>query len=404
MRGEASYVAVGSGTPASCSGPMAPLLQPGARHGRDRLHLLAADFLPATVSGRLARAGRPFPQWKRLPRPPHKPSGTGAAAMDASRTGDPSQASELEAAAWFFENSLDVFLVIRDGVICRVNPAWTALTGWTAGRLAASRPTEFVHPDDWAAVRDAVGALRPAANTATQTACSPNPATGCGSRARTRRAADGSALVALKDVTEERTRQAEAAGVARSGELLRDEAGLILWRFDPEHRIYDTGADLSRPIGAKGAISTQPADAVAAIVHPDDAAAMGRAFVRTSRTGEPGADIATSAADGWARCRVAWRGIRRRMNGWQMIGVTPGRHRTRRRARRGAGRPTGGAGGERSRTPQFLANMSHEIRTPDERRAGRAAPPEDRAAVRRRPRPARRGAGLRRHAGPLSTT
>ena len=157
--------------------------------------------------------------------------------MDASRTGDPSQASELEAAAWFFENSLDVFLVIRDGAVCRVNPAWTVLTGWTAGETCGQPVDKFVHPDDWAAVRDVVGALQAGGEHRNSNRMLTKSGDWRWIASRTRRAADGSALVALKDVTEERTRQAEAAGVARSGELLRDEAGLILWRFDPEQRI-----------------------------------------------------------------------------------------------------------------------------------------------------------------------
>ncbi len=285
--------------------------------------------------------------------------------MDASGTGDPSQASELEAAAWFFENSLDVFLVIRDRVIRRVNRAWTELTGWTPEETCGQPADRFVHPDDWAAVRDAVGALRAGGEHRNANRMLTKSGDWLWIESRTRRAADGSALVALKDVTEERARQAEAAGVARSGELLRDEAGLILWRFDPEHRIYDTSADLSRPIGAKGATSTEPMGAVTAIVHPDDAEAMRRAFLRSVRSGQPGsAEYRHQRGAGWARCRVAWRGIRRtESNGWQMIGVTQDVTELA-DARDAALSGQRAAQAANEAKSQFLANMSHEIRTP----------------------------------------
>ena len=48
------------------------------------------------------------------------------------RDAEPQHHSEFEAAAWFFENALDVFVVVKDGAIERCNPAWSTLTGWSA--------------------------------------------------------------------------------------------------------------------------------------------------------------------------------------------------------------------------------------------------------------------------------
>jgi PAS domain S-box-containing protein len=45
--------------------------------------------------------------------------------------------------------STDLMLVARlNGAIVAVNPAWTALLGWTEGELRGARFMEFVHPDD----------------------------------------------------------------------------------------------------------------------------------------------------------------------------------------------------------------------------------------------------------------
>ena len=286
--------------------------------------------------------------------------------MGASQSGDPGQASEIEASAWFFENSLDCFLVVENGLITRVNPAWIALTGWSPEETYGRSPQDLIHPDDWPAVRSAADALSPDSFYQIEHRMRAKSGDWLWVSARTKRAADGKGLVVLQDITEERSRKAEAEDVIRSGELLRDAAGLVLWRFDPERRIYDMDADLTRPIGASDRAPQESTTAVAAVIHPDDAVAMSKAFRRSVATGEPGSnEYRHQRADGgWARCRVAWRGIRRTPSGpWQMIGVT--QDITELADARDAaltGQQAAVAAAEAK--AQFLANMSHEIRTP----------------------------------------
>src|SRR5580693_8559708 len=83
----------------------------------------------------------------------------GLRSMGASHTGEPERSGDLEAAAWVFENSLDIFLVVKDGCVSRTNPAWTRLTGWTAAETQGRPPSDFVHADDWPAVQSAAAAL-----------------------------------------------------------------------------------------------------------------------------------------------------------------------------------------------------------------------------------------------------
>ena len=286
--------------------------------------------------------------------------------MGASHTGEPGQLGDLEAAAWVFDNSADVFLVVEAGCVTRTNPAWTRLTGWTALETRGRPPTDFIHPDDWPAVQDASAALGAGGDYQLDHRLLTKAGDWIWVCVRTKRAADGTGLVVLQDITEARARQAESEDVKRSGELLRDAVGLTLWRFDPERRLYDMDADLSRPIGASDSPLVEAATAVAAIIHPEDSERVSKAFRRSVARGEPGgAEYRHQLPDGrWARCRVAWRGIRPTASGaWQMIGVTQDVTELA-DARDAALREQRAAQAAAAAKAEFLANMSHEIRTP----------------------------------------
>jgi PAS domain S-box-containing protein len=273
---------------------------------------------------------------------------------------------DLEAAAWVFDNSVDIFLVVETGLISRTNPAWTRLTGWTAAETQGRSPSDFIHPDDWPMVQSAAGALDPGGEYKLDHRLLTKSGDWLWVCVRTKRAADGTGLVVLQDITEARARQVESEDVKRSGELLRDAIGLTMWRFDPERRLYDMDADLSRPFGASDSPLVEPANAVAAIIHPDDSARVSKAFRRAVASGEPGgAEYRHQLPDGrWARCRVAWRGIRPTASGpWQMIGVTQDVTELA-DARDAALREQQAAQAAAEAKAEFLANMSHEIRTP----------------------------------------
>ncbi|HEY5007732.1 MAG TPA: ATP-binding protein [Caulobacteraceae bacterium] len=286
--------------------------------------------------------------------------------MGASHTGEPEHSGDLEAAAWVFENSVDVFLVIEDGCVARANPAWTGLTGWTAAETEGRPPSDFIHADDWPAVQSAARTLAPGQEYHVDHRLLTKTRGPVWVAACTKRAAGGAGLVVLRDITEQRGQAADREDVKRTGELLHEAIGLTLWRYDPERRIYDMDSDISRPIGASGGLSVETAAGVTAIIHPDDVTRVTEAFLASIATGETGgSEYRQKNDDGrWARCRVAWRGIRPTAAGpWQMIGVTQDVTELA-DARDEALREKQAAQSAADAKAEFLANMSHEIRTP----------------------------------------
>ncbi len=130
--------------------------------------------------------------------------------MGASHTGEPGHLGDLEAAAWVFENSLDVFLVVKAGCVTSTNPAWTRLTGWTAAETQGRPPSDFIHAEDWPAVQDAAGALAPAQEYHIDHRLLTKTGDWVWVSARARRGADGAALVVLRDITEQRAGRQKA--------------------------------------------------------------------------------------------------------------------------------------------------------------------------------------------------
>ncbi|HWW24792.1 MAG TPA: PAS domain S-box protein, partial [Caulobacter sp.] len=71
-------------------------------------------------------------------------------------------ASDLKQAAadWFFESSLDMFVVLENDAILRVNPAWTRLTGWPPEETLGRPIRDFFHLHDTDVLRGAGDTLR----------------------------------------------------------------------------------------------------------------------------------------------------------------------------------------------------------------------------------------------------
>ena len=66
---------------------------------------------------------------------------------------------DIEAARWFFQNSVDIFVLIRGGAISRINPAWTKLSGWSVAETVGRPIEDFIHPGDEQIVRDLITTL-----------------------------------------------------------------------------------------------------------------------------------------------------------------------------------------------------------------------------------------------------
>lgn len=267
---------------------------------------------------------------------------------------------DIEAARWFFQNSVDVFALLRGGQIARINPAWPELTGWSVEETIGRRIEDFVHPADSNVVLDIVSALRAHGHARGEHRILHRDGHAIWVRARAKKAASDATVIVLEDVTDEHVRRLDSADAVHTNELLREAAGVFIWRFDPDTGLYDIDPDLSRP-GSVGTSGNRQitADEMTAEIHPEDQEMVGKAFFRSLATGEPQVIEYrhTRGGGGWASVRAAWRGLRKVESGaWQVLGLTQDVSEV------AEARDAALAAAEAK--SQFLANMSHEIRTP----------------------------------------
>jgi len=267
---------------------------------------------------------------------------------------------EAEAAQWFFASSDDIFVVLRDSVVDRVNPTWTKLTGWTEAEVTGQHFTDFVHPDEQHLIDEIVRSLLERGHALCEHRLRLKTGRWLWVRARSKLGEDGVALVVLQDITESRRLAEQAARAMRTNDLLREEAGIYVWRFDPAANRYVVDDDLAKT-GAPGTSGRRilTADEMTAEIHPDDQGRVSENFIRTILTGEPRVVEYRHfrAEGGWARLRAAWRGAHQQENGhWEVVGITQDVTQL------AEARDAALAAAEVK--AQFLANMSHEIRTP----------------------------------------
>ena len=200
---------------------------------------------------------------------------------------------EAEAARWFFQNSDDLFIVMRRGVVAWVNPASTALTGWRAADIIGRPLTDFAHPDEAELVRKSIRALQTRGKSSAEHRVRAKSGEWLWFRSRSTRPNEGAALIVSQHITEERKRNETRETANRANQLLRTAAGVFAWKFNPDTGIYTVDPDLSRPPvegtpavkHEDGSRTLSTADMVSQI-HPDDRMPMLTAFGRTVETGE----------------------------------------------------------------------------------------------------------------------
>jgi PAS domain S-box-containing protein len=267
---------------------------------------------------------------------------------------------DAEAAQWFFASSDDIFVVLRDSVVDRVNPTWTKLTGWTEEEVLGRHFTDFIHPDERHLMEEIVRALLERGEALFEHRIMIKSGRWLWVRAKSKLGQDGVALVVLQDISEARRMAEQRARAMRTNDLLREEAGIYVWRFDPATNRYVVDDDLAKP-GARGTSGrrTLTSEEMTAEIHPDDQGRVAENFVRTILTGEPRVVEYRHfrAEGGWARLRAAWRGAHQQAGGhWEVVGIT--QDITQLAEARDAALEAAEV------KAQFLANMSHEIRTP----------------------------------------
>jgi PAS domain S-box-containing protein len=273
----------------------------------------------------------------------------------------------LKAVAWFFENSLDVFLAIEKDILRRTNGTWTSLTGWTAEEAQGLSFWSLVHPDDVAAARAAMDGLVEIGDRAEHDHRLAKKDGGwLWVRHHAVRGGDGWLLAILRDITAERERERRRDESRRTGALLRDSAGVTTWRYNPDTDEYDSDPDMSDAAVDSTMPRSSSGRSVRPAIHREDAPVLHIAWTRSLTTGE--ANVMSfrerTITGGWRHVRSAWQGVRRLASGrWEVLGISQDVTALV-EARDAAVRGEQAALAAVEAKALFLANISHEIRTP----------------------------------------
>jgi PAS domain S-box-containing protein len=271
---------------------------------------------------------------------------------------------EQAAADWFFESSLDMFVVLENDAIVRVNPAWTQLAGWSPEETLGRPIRDFFHLHDTDTIRGIGETLRAQGEARSEHRLARKGGGWLWVRSQTKMLPETfgreALLIVFQDFSEDRARRIERQQSERANELLRNAAGVYVWRFDPRKGVYVFEQDIPTPSSPQGGVRTMTIEEMTTSVHADDRQMVWDAFSRTLATGDHSLltyRYLDPANKTWVWMRAAWRGVRgASAKAWDVIGIS--QDVTELVAARDA------ALGAAEAKAQFLANMSHEIRTP----------------------------------------
>ncbi len=221
---------------------------------------------------------------------------------------NPAEVANAAVSALVFEHSHDLLLICDlTAAIVEVNPAWTRLLGWPREALIGRDLYTLVHPEDQSSLREGGSVL----GETSAARCTFRVLQSDGGwrwlDGRSQSLSPGERVMAvLRDVTEDREREAEGRRQALQNALLADKAGMFTWTMD-------AGANTirrSRAFPAHMAEGRQEIalDALGAFVHPDDKAHSEAALRRAILEGEPGGydTRISNETGGWTTFRVTF--------------------------------------------------------------------------------------------------
>jgi PAS domain S-box-containing protein len=268
--------------------------------------------------------------------------------------------TEDAAADWFFQSSLDMFVVLENGKITRVNPAWTALTGWSVDESLGRQMRDFFHLHDAEIFQEIDRSLRADGRARSEHRLARKGGGWLWVRSQSKALSEGVLLIVFQDFSEDRARAIAKQQAERANEMLRTAAGVYVWRFNPRKGVYVFEQDIPTPSSPQGGARIMTMAEMTQSIHPDDRLRVWENFSATLQSGDYRLlDYRYMDPENqtWAVMRAAWRGVRGQSpDVWDIIGIS--QDVTELTVARDAALDAAEA------KSQFLANMSHEIRTP----------------------------------------
>ncbi len=226
---------------------------------------------------------------------------------ETSRT--PLPFGEAEAARWFFDNANDLFAVVSpEGRFVSVNPAWTALTGWSAEELIGQPTIKFAHPDSQADLADAGRRMRESGAAIHEVKVRCKDGRWVWLQGRSRRGPNGEMIGLMHDISSEVEGRAELEAARRTREILAEAAGVGIWSYEPEGERIDWSPDALALLGLSPS-DVATAEQFFARLPDDQRETVREAFRHATCTGEGGAiEFRLRGDDGrWQTFRSTYR-------------------------------------------------------------------------------------------------
>ena len=268
-------------------------------------------------------------------------------------------------ASWFFENAQELFSVLSpEGPFLHVNPAWEAITGWTAAELIGTQVLDRVHPDLRAITLNRHQQLLQQGYAQALMHFARKGGGWLWLEGHTRLSPNGEMIGVLRDTSEERLRDAALEQGRTEARMLSHTAGVGLWSFDARTGVLNWSAEWSSMLSAAG-IHMDTVEDFMAVCHADDLATATEVFTLAVEQGQPGVfDHRIRRGDGtWmhVRAHIRAEAIGEGLHIVHGISQDITELAEARDAALLSERRSQAAAEAKS---QFLANMSHEIRTP----------------------------------------